>query len=419
MDNEMSVPIAGGQTELSVRNMLFSGKVLASFPDYVKAIVSVKKSCAVANFKSGGINEEKLKLISSACDSIVAGKHLNLFPVDVYSGGGGVAINMNTNEAVAAVAGNGISPTDDVNMSQSTVDACSTGLRLALYRMTLLMEETLSELVAALFSKGRDFAEINTIARTCWQDGMRVSAGALFTATASALKRQIDLLEHYREQLKKVNLGWTVIGTGTGAGDKYRSHILAALREVTGIDFGWRDDKCDLSQYPDDIAAVSSAVRRIAEIVSKFAKDLRLLSSGPEAGLGELTLPETQAGSSFFPGKVNPVMAETFMQCAMLVGGNDNVVQQALGMGEVHLNIWEPMMGFLVMENITMIINAAGSFTEKCVKGIRINREVCESHAQSKMPLIIDGKERYGYAYLAGRIKKEGIDAVVKSLQQK
>ena len=410
-------PLYGEQTKLSISNMSFSNKKLSNFPVYIKSISYVKKACAIANFRAGLLQEHIMQQITNACDIIIKGYNELHFPVDVYSGGGGIAINMNVNEVIASLAGSNVSPVNHVNMSQSTSDVCHTSLRLSLSHSIKFLEESLFILISSLYKKGHEFENINTIARTCWQDGMQVSAGALFTSTASALKRQTHLYGHYRKTLTEINLGWTVIGTGTGASYKYREHILQSLKEVFEYEFTYREDKGDSSQYPDDIAALSSAIRRTSEILSKLCKDLRILSSGPETGLGELILPNIQAGSSFFPGKSNPIIPETIIQCAMLISGNDSIIQSQLGNGEVHLNVWEPMMGFLLLENLNMLINATQILTYKCIKQIQINKTVCEAYANSTMPLLVKYKEELGYDFVVNMIKKEGLQNVITKIK--
>ena len=383
----------GDQTGKTLLNMSFSGVPLTKFPQYILAAAQVKKACALANSKAGLLSPERAEQIQKACDLLIAGEYAEQFPVDVYHGGGGIGINMNLNEVIATLAGEDIQA-PDVNLSQSTSDVCHTSLRLALIDMLALLDVQLAEWITALEKKAQEFAGVDTIGRTCWQDGLRVPVSALFEGLLATLNRQKHCFAEQSQKLTAVNLGWTVIGTGAGAPAAYRNEILSALREATGKELHWRKSPLDSAQYPDDLAEVSSAVRRLAEILAKFARDLRLLSSGPETGLRELTLPTVQKGSSFFPGKVNPVIPETMIQCAMLIGGHDSVIQNALGMGEVHLNVWEVMMGFLLMDSIGMLSRQMDLFLQHCVVGIGVNRDVCESYAFSKMPLIVDAKDR-------------------------
>ena len=417
LNNDSFHPLYGEQTRLTLRNMSFSGVALSHFPAYIENAGRVKKACALANMRAGLLSKDKAQRIMHACDQLIAGRHLDQFPVDAYHGGGGIGINMNLNEVIAALAGDDIKPVDDVNMSQSTSDVCHTALRLTLSLQLAELEKECGYYEEQLEKLHCSFAEIPTIARTCLQDGMAVSAGALFSAAAAAVSRQRTDLGIWRERMLRVNLGWTVIGTGTGAPQAYRDEILPALKEVFDCPVTWRENPLDAAQYPDDLAAVSSLVNRLAQILAKLARDLRLLSSGPETGLGELSLPAVQAGSSFFPGKVNPVLPEMMIQCAMLVDGHNGILQRAVGLGEIHINLWEEMMGFLLLDSVSMLLCSMRNMLRYCVDGIRINEEACRKYALSRIPLIVACKERYGYQYLSSRIKEEGLEAVVADLR--
>ena len=407
----------GEQTERTLANMSFSGVRLADFPEFIIALARVKKACALANRRADELDAARCEAVLRACDRLIAGEHRDQFPVDVYHGGGGIGLNMNVNEVLAALAGPDVDPVDHVNMSQSTSDVCHTAMRLALEGSVGALLAELERVCGTLREKAERFAEVMTIARTCWQDGMRVGAGIVFSGAASALDRRRARLADCRAVMRRVNLGATVIGTGTGASDAYRAHVVEALREVTGLDLAPVADPHAAAQYPDDLADLSAEIRLAAEVAAKLARDLRLLSSGPQTGLGELRLPAVQAGSSFFPGKVNPVIPEMVIQCAMLIAGNDSVIQGAVGQGEVHLNLWEEMMGFLLLENCRRLAGALAPFRERCLSGVEINAEVCAGYARSDIPLIVDYKERYGYRNLAERIKKEGLERVVRSLK--
>lgn len=415
---EPGTPLYGEQTRLTLENMTFSGVPLRRYPAYLRAAAQVKTACARANAQAGLLSEEKAKAIEAACQKVASGDYDDQFPVDVYHGGGGIGINMNLNEVISSLAGADVHPVNDVNGSQSTSDVCHTSLRLALLEGLEALDGEAAAWVEQLKELAQRFDSVPTIARTCWQDGMQISAGALFSATASAIARQRNELQRWRETLHQVNLGWTVIGDGTGAPKAYREKILPALCAVTGRALSWQSDLMDAAQYPDDVAAVSSAVTRLSEILAKFSRDLRLLSSGPDTGLREMQLPAVQAGSSFFPGKVNPVLPEMMIQCAMLIGGSDSVIQRAVGLGEVHINLWEELMGFLLLESIDRLRAAMERLRVRCVSGIVLNEDVCREYAAARIPQIVAYKETYGYAYLSQRIKAEGLEAVTEDLQR-
>ncbi|WP_035102105.1 lyase family protein [Aneurinibacillus terranovensis] len=408
----------GIQTVRTVENMSFSGKRLSEFPEYIRALAQVKRACALANLSAGVISEEHCNKITTACDQLIQGKHHDQFPVDIFHGGGSIGVNMNVNEVIAHLAGDDVHPFDHVNASQSTADVCHTGLRIALIAMLEPLDQVVKELIATLDKQAESFQSIRTIARTCWQDGMSVPLSSLFEGLSSALKRRRRLLMCSSDDIHSINLGGTVIGSGVGAKKEYQSAIIRELRNVTNRSLKWRENLYDAAQYPDDIAHLSSQVRILGSLLMKFANDLRLLSSGPETGLSELCLPAVQAGSSFFPGKVNPVIAETMMQCSMLIAGNDSVIQSAVEMGEVHLNIWEGMIGALLMQNIKMLTQASKIFHERCVAGIQPNTEQCETYATSFIPVVVELKEKYGYQQVSKWLKEMSHDELRRKIRE-
>ena len=381
-------------------------------------MAKVKEACVEANYRAGQIDREKYQRIREACRAVEEGGCLDQFPVDVFHGGGGIGLNMNMNEVLAALAGAGVHPVEDVNQCQSTSDVCHTALRMALLELTEALLSAMQDMENCLQDRAEQVKDIRTIARTCWQDGMQVEVAELFRALKDALIRRRISLEERRERLYEINLGWTVIGSGTGSTESYRSEIQKSLQEVTGKPFHWCKNPYDAAQYPDDLGELSGEVRLIAGLLAKFSQDLRILSSGPETGLGELKLPALQAGSSFFPGKVNPVVPEMMMQCNMLIAGNDSVIQSCVQGGETYINLWEELMGFLLMDNITMLTKAMGLLRSKCVEGIQINEETCERYAACTGALVTRYKEKYGYATLSGWIKKEGSEAVGRRLRE-
>lgn len=408
----------GEQTQLTIDNMSFSGVPLSYYPEFIVNAAKVKKACAIANYAAGSLTNRQLKGINKACNELIEGHYRNQFPVDVFHGGGGIGINMNMNEVIASLAGDDVDPVEHVNMSQSTSDVCHTAMRMTIDELLCKLLCEVHEVRDTLKKKAEEFAEIDTIARTCFQDGMRVSAGAIFEATSSAMKRRARSLKEKSAEMRNVNLGWTVIGSGTGASDAYREAILDELSGITGRSYTWNADMYDAAEYPDDLADVSGEVRVLAEILAKLARDLRLLSSGPEAGFEEIILPKVQKGSSFFPGKVNPVVPETMIQCSMLVSGSDSIIQSCVGAGEIHINLWEDMMGFLLMDMIRRVTKAIHLFRTRCLEGIKLNEEKCRQYANSSVPLVVDYKEKYGYQKLSKEITEKGVAPVVEEIRE-
>ncbi len=410
-------PLFGEQTRLTVATMSFSGRQLADFPELVRTAAEVKAAAAAANAAAGLLEADKAARITAACHSLAAGEHLDQFPVDAFHGGGGIGLNLNLNEVIAALAGPDIDPADDVNLSQSTTDVCKAATRLASHRAAAAFCDALGSLIAALDDVASRAEGVETIARTCLQDGLPVPAGVLYTALAHALRRQQRRLAESADGLLQLSLGGTVIGSGAGADPRYRDRVIGALAEETGLSVTLAPDLYDATQYPDDLARLSGDVVITSHLLAKFAADLRLLSSGPECGLGEITLPVTQAGSSFFPGKVNPVIPEMVIQCDLLVTGNDATVQRCLGMGELHLNLWEPTMGFLLLDNLRMLTHAVSRFAAHCVSGIEINRQVCEGYARATMPSLVRLKDELGYRAVSDGIKQHGAAGFVQHHQ--
>ena len=406
----------GEQTRLTVENMSFSGAVLDDFGDYLRALAAVKLACARANHQTGELDAAKYEAIARACEQLMTDPPARQFPVDVFHGGGGIGINMNINEVLASLAGDGVDAVEDVNMSQSTSDVCHTALRVALIQMVGRLAATLGELEASLRVKASEFEPHLTIARTCLQDGMRVSAGVLFAATASTIARLAGRLQGLTDELAEVNLGGTVIGSGVGASPEYRAIVVDELAELTGLKLRLHPDLYAAAAYPEDLLRLSSELDTGARACQKFAQDLRLLSSGPETGFGELKLPNVQAGSSFFPGKVNPVLPEMMIQCALLVGANHSAVSAAYSMGEVHLNVYEPLMGFLVMRSIELLDRAIATFNTRCMAGIELDVERSAQHARAAIPSLVDAKERYGYRHVSELVARVGLTAAIEQL---
>ncbi len=418
---KVSVPddaLYGPGTGHTLENMSFSGEALSGFPEYVRAAAQVKMACARANVAAGVVPASVGSRIEAACERLIQGEFRDQFVVDVYEGGGGTGVNMNFNEVIASLAGPDVRPVDDVNASQSTSDACHTALRLALLALSAELDEAVGEVAASVSAKGDEFRDVMTIARTCWQDGMEIPASSIFDGLAAALGRRRELLVPLRARLHQVNLGWTVVGSGTGATDAYREHILGALRAVTGEHMEWRNSPYDAAQNPDDLADISAEVRTIAALLSKFARDLRVLSSGPETGLRELRLPAVQAGSSFYPGKVNPVVPEAMIQCAMLISGNDVTLQSCVEMGEAQLNIWEEMMGFLLMRNIRMLVRAARLLKDRCIDGIEVDAEQCRQYATSFIPAVVAYKEKHGYEQVSRWLKELSHEELLAKMRE-
>ncbi|HYK63692.1 MAG TPA: lyase family protein, partial [Patescibacteria group bacterium] len=303
----------------------FSGRILANYPDYVRALATVKKAAARANRDAHVIDARRHDAIERACDALIRGEHLAEFPVDMLTGGGSIAVNMNLNEVVANLANEylgvapgsykPVHPKHHVNASQSTADVCHTAIRMTVLERWHGLKRALEKCVAALKAKAVELRPVITTARTCLQDASRVSLGELFGGHAEAIARRTGDLDQAVRALTRIDLGGTAIGSGSGAPAIYRRAVIRHLNQIAGLKLTLRRNLYDAAQHIDDLAAVSAQLGLLAEVLIKVAQDLRLLASGPEGGFGEIILPAVQEGSSMFPGKVNPVVPETVIQC--------------------------------------------------------------------------------------------------------
>ncbi|WLR59276.1 lyase family protein [Guptibacillus hwajinpoensis] len=414
----------GIQTVRSTANLSFSEKKLSDYPDYVKAISIVKKAAALANGEAGVLAKRIQDGIVTACDELISGKHVEHFPVDPYHGGGGIGSNMNVNEVISNRANQilgyeigsytEVHPNDHVNASQSTSDVCHTAIRLTIAKQMEKLLAVVRSLQQSIRENANEWSHVMTISRTCLQDGMRVPLGDSISGVVAMLDRRMESLQQAIEQMDRINLGGTVIGSGIGASERYRKNILHYLRETTSRNVMYRDNLFDAAQHLDDLGDVSNELRQLASNLIKFGKDLRIRASVPETGFGELSLPAVQAGSSFFPGKVNPVIPETLIQCCFKVLGCDRTVQAAIEHGELDLNVFEGVAGMAIIDAIQMLTNMLPVFEERCVKGIKVNEATCSDYASTTIPLIVDLKERFGYEAVSNVMKTNGKDGLLQ-----
>ena len=380
----------GARTARCVENTSVGGAKLCDYPELVGALAQVKSACATANHKAGSLESKIASSIVSASQEIVSGSHIEHFPVDMLHGGGYIGFNTNINEVIANLANISIGgtigaytpvhPKDHVNLGQSTADACHTAARLAIIASAEPLLTALSALETQLKSLQAKFAPIETVARTCLQDAMPVSVGETFGAWAAFCQRRLKSSQEALQAIHQVNLGGTVIGCGAGAGEKYREVVIDCLSSVTNRRMKRRDNLFDAAQNIDDLANVSAQLRILSEGLIKIAKDIRLLSSGPNCGFGELILPAVQEGSSFFTGKVNPVVPETLIQAAMQVIGNDRAVGASLEHGELNLNIFEGVACKNIIDSQRVLARAIDLFIAKCLEGINVDRQRCEQY---------------------------------------
>ena len=389
----------GIHTMRALENFQISRTTINHVPEFIIGLVHVKKAAAMANRQLHTLPPQKYEAILWGCDQILReGRCMDQFPLDVFQGGAGTSVNMNVNEVIANLAleylgeekgsYDVINPNDDVNMSQSTNDAYPTGFRLGLYTTLNQLIRQMEALQRSFREKGREFQDILKMGRTQLQDAVPMTLGDEFNAFAYNLAEEQAVLRNAADRLLEVNLGATAVGTGVNTPPGYRHQVTATLAEVTGLEI---KSALDLIEATSDTGAyvhAHSAVKRTAMKLSKICNDLRLLSSGPRAGLNEINLPPRQAGSSIMPGKVNPVIPEVVNQVCFKVFGNDLTVTMAAEGGQLQLNVMEPVIAEALFQSIRILGNAATTLREKCVVGITANPEVCRAHVENSIGIV-------------------------------
>ncbi|WP_165217942.1 aspartate ammonia-lyase [Schaalia sp. ZJ1691] len=399
----------GIHTLRATENYQFSGQVIGDEPAFVRGMVQVKKASALANHEHGILSDEITDAIVWACDQVLDdGRCMDQFPIDVFQGGAGTSVNMNTNEVIANLAlehlgyARGrydvIHPNDHVNKSQSTNDAYPTGFRLGVYARVDDLQAELARLIDALRSKGHQFSDIIKMGRTQLQDAVPMSLGNEFTAFAVLLEEEIARLRNNSALLLEVNLGATAIGTGLNTPTGYQETVVGILRNVTGLPIQGAHNLIEATSDTGAYVSVHAALKRLAVKLSKICNDLRLLSSGPRAGLGEIRLPERAAGSSIMPAKVNPIIPEVVNQVCFKVIGNDMTVTFAAEAGQLQLNVMEPVIGQSIFESLHLLIRATRTLRELCVTDIEANEEVCRHNVLNSIGIVTYLNEVIGHA---------------------
>ena len=389
----------GIHTLRAMENFQISGSVVGDEEAFVRGMVQVKKASALANSDLGALDPEVAGAIVWACDQVlVAERCLDQFPVDQFQGGAGTSVNMNTNEVIANLAleylgyAKGrydiINPNDHVNKSQSTNDAYPTGFRLGLFALVGSLIEELERLIAAMRAKGVELVHVLKMGRTQLQDAVPMSLGQEFEAFAVLLEEEVSRLHNNAALLLEVNLGATAIGTGLNTPPDYQSTVVGRLREVTGLDIRGAHDLLEATSDTGAYVSMHAAIKRLAVKLSKICNDLRLLSSGPRAGLGEIRLPERQAGSSIMPAKVNPVIPEVVNQVCFKIMGNDVALTFAAEAGQLQLNVMEPVIAQAIFESINLLTRGMSTLRELCVVGIEANEEVCRRNVLDSIGIV-------------------------------
>jgi aspartate ammonia-lyase len=386
----------------------------------IRAMATVKKAAALANMQAGFLDAPLAQAISAAADEMIAGKFNDQFIVDPIQGGAGTSFNMNANEVLANRAlemlgrakgdyGH-LSPNTHVNMAQSTNDAFPTAVHIATLDLLEHLLDALSKLHDAFAQKSVEFDGIIKMGRTHLQDAVPIRLGQEFGAYRRVLARDLKRIRTSGQHLYQVNMGATAVGTGLNADPAYMEHVVRHLRDFTGHPIERAEDLVDATQNTDAYTEVSAALKVCMMNLSKIANDLRMMASGPRAGLGEIHLPPRQPGSSIMPGKVNPVMAELVNQVAFQVIGNDHTICLASEAGQFELNVMEPVLVFNLLQSISIMTNAFTVFRKYLVEGIEPDVERMRAYVEHSVGVITALNPHLGYE-TAARIAREAIES--------
>ncbi|WP_426936803.1 aspartate ammonia-lyase [Brevibacterium sp. LE-L] len=406
----------GVHTARANENFPIARRPVSVYPDFVRAFACVKQAAARANAEIGALDDQRANLIDAACEEIKSGRLHDQFAVGVIQGGAGTSTNMNANEVITnralEIAGRAkgdyafIHPNDHTNHSQSTNDTYPTAIKIALaFSLQNLLSE-LTLLADAFAAKGREFSHIVKVGRTQLQDAVPMTLGQEFNAFATTLREDVQRLEEAVALLGEVNMGATAIGTSINAPVGYKEAVIKHLREITELDLVTAGDLVESTSDTGVFITFSGALKRSALKMSKIANDLRLLSSGPQAGIGEINLPARQAGSSIMPGKVNPVIPEAVSQVAYSVAGADVTVSMAVEAGQLQLNAFEPIIAHSLFQSITWLERACQTFRTNCVNGITANEAELEDTVDRSVTVITALAPVLGYTQAAQLAKQ-------------
>jgi fumarate hydratase, class II len=371
----------GGETTKAVENFQVSGEPI---PRHVaRWLGRIKAAAARVNADLELLDPDKAERIAAAGDRIAAGELDDQFPIDVFQTGSGTSSNMNANEVIASLAGEGVHANDDVNMGQSSNDVFPSAVHLAtLEQLTNDLVPALEQLAQALEAKASEFDDVVKSGRTHLMDAVPVTLGQEFAGYAAQVRQGVARIETTLERVGQIPLGGTAVGTGLNTHPEFADRVRAKLSEETGLTILPPADPFEAQAARDGLVEASAAMKVVAVSLTKIANDLRLMGSGPRAGLAEIALPELQKGSSIMPGKVNPVIPEVVTQVAAQVIGNDAAVTVGGMQGHFELNVFVPVIARNVLDSIRLLAAAARLFAEKCVDGIEANRETCERYAE-------------------------------------
>ena len=404
----------GAQTQRSINNFKI-GKPSSMPIEIIYGFAYLKKAAAFTNHKLGVLNKEKRDLIGNVCDEILDGKHNDQFPLVIWQTGSGTQTNMNVNEVISNRAHilegkkigeskKTLAPNDDVNMSQSSNDTFPTAMHIAIYKK--LIENTipsLEEFEKTLLEKSKEFKDIIKIGRTHLMDATPVTLGQEFSGYQSQIKHGLSSLKNSLNHLSELALGATAVGTGINSPVGYSEMSAEFISKFTGLNFISAENKFESIAAHDALVETHGALKLIANSLNKIANDIRMMASGPRSGIGEISIPANEPGSSIMPGKVNPTQCEALsMVCAKVIGNDVSVTIGGM-QGHYELNVYKPLMAANLLESSTLLSDAVDSFDNNCIKGIKPNKKRIEELVKNSLMLVTALNSKIGY-YKAAEI---------------
>jgi fumarate hydratase, class II len=418
----------GAQTQRSLLHFDIGHDVMPR--EMIRAFGVLKKAAAIVNADLGKLPADKLKLIEQACDEVIAGKLDDHFPLRVWQTGSGTQTNMNANEVISnraielagGVLGSKkpIHPNDDVNLSQSSNDTFPTAMYIAAAEQMNQLIPAIQRVHDAIDTKANEFKDVVKIGRTHLQDATPLTVGQEMSGWASLLERDLDRLRMTMPGLLDLAIGGTAVGTGLNSHPEFGERAARKIADLTGLAFKSHPNKFAALSAHDELVFASGALKTLAASLMKIANDIRWLASGPRCGLGELTIPENEPGSSIMPGKVNPTQSEAMTMVAVQVFGNDVAVTFGGSQGNFELNVFKPVMIHNLLHSIRLLHDASHGFVDYCIAGIELNRDQIDEHLQGSLMLVTALNPHIGYdkaAQVAKNAHKKGISLRVSAVQ--
>jgi fumarate hydratase class II len=418
---EVKVPAGayyGAQTQRSIENFKIAQDINRMPKEIISAFAYLKKAAAITNFDAGVLSKEKCELISKVCDEILEGKLNGEFPLVVWQTGSGTQSNMNVNEVIAyrghvlnggklADKEKALHPNDDVNKSQSSNDTFPTAMHIAAYKiLNDLTLPAIENLKNTLSAKAKEFMHIVKIGRTHFMDATPLTLGQEFSGYASQLEHGLRAIKNTMPHLSELALGGTAVGTGINTPPDYAKNVAEIIAERTGLPFITADNKFESLAAHDAIVETHGALKTVAVSLMKIANDIRMLSSGPRSGIGEIHIPDNEPGSSIMPGKVNPTQCEALTMIAAQVMGNDVAISIGGATGHFELNVFKPVMIYNFLHSARLIGDGCNSFNEKCAKGIEPVLNNIKKHVDNSLMLVTALNTKIGY-YKAAEIAQK------------